>query len=709
MKRSVLWSMVALSATLAFLSGCSKKTPVQQVPEGNGTVTEKTLVAQATAAAPKKEAQQKMVDFSKQVELKFNLAYGNKNRTMTFNQSTPMTLANGDVITAGMLKPMWREVEKKFNVKINDVGIQDAKSPDMINTESTSGFTGANIYGGSNVATQLMGYGAQGYFTNLSELMEQGYMPHFKAYLDANPNVRKAITCYDGNIYFIPYIAEIGTIGRTFCIRGSWVSRLLDGDTAAFDTDAFTTYVKPFYVGAKARTGANGGTVTPKEGVSITKKTAEDIVEIQNALPIKNGKTLADALISYIKRNYDYENPSELFLGEKAAYDVDELVALYRVIKANPKFLTDGKADQVWPYFARQASFREELIRMGTYYDGVKVHGSDSYSSRWMIDKDGQVEYTYSMPEVYDLLCKLSDWQAEGLIYSDMMDLSNKGNFRSALWGTDSSDKPRYGFMTYDFIASSTADALNPDVITILPPVAKVNGVWQYYMDNSRVIKSDGWALSKAGTQEQIERAAAVMDYFFTDEGHLMQNYGLLDDIASTDGYLGPDGKKWPLYKDWTPKAAALYQKGDLSSFLRDWVGCQMAIGYQKEIGFEYQYTSQRGFDAWKLLTSSTLTIPTYAGDGPKGDNPYYYTLTPPAYSLTPRQSEIIKKSTSIESEDVVEMMFNVIRYKSLHNAPSGATVPQNYDEYLQYFKSKGLDSYVSTIQAAYEVMKDSN
>lgn len=63
MKRSVLWSMVALSATLAFLSGCSKKTPVQQVPEGNGTVTEKTLVAQATAAAPKEEAQQKMVDF----------------------------------------------------------------------------------------------------------------------------------------------------------------------------------------------------------------------------------------------------------------------------------------------------------------------------------------------------------------------------------------------------------------------------------------------------------------------------------------------------------------------------------------------------------------------------------------------------------------------------------------------------------------------
>ncbi len=699
MKRSGLWSVIALSAAMAFLAGCAKKGSAPAVQADPAAES----VASSAVAQPKEE------DLSKQVELKFNLAYGNKNRTMTFNQSTPMTLADGSVITAGMLKPMWQEVEKKFNVKIVDVGIQDAKANDMINTESTSGFTGANIYGGNGVATQLMGYGAQGYFTNLSDLMEQGLMPNFKAYLDRNPNVRKAITCYDGSIYFIPYIAEIGTIGRTFCIRGSWVTRLLDGSTSGFDTAAFTTYVKPFYVGDNARVGANGGTVTPKEGIQITKKSAEDIIEIQNNLPVKNGKTLADALISYIKRNYGYEKPSDLYLGEKAAYDVDELVALYRVIKANPKFLTEGKADQVWPYFARQATFREELIRMGTYYDGVKVNGSDSYSARWMLDKDGNVEYTYAMPEVYDLLCKLSDWQAEGLIYSDMLDLSNKGNFRSALWGTDSSEKPRYGFMTYDFIASSTADALNPDIITILPPVAKVNGVWQYYMDNSRVIKSDGWAMAKSGTPEQIERAAAVMDYFFTEEGSLMQNYGLLDDIASKDGYLGPDGKKWPLYKEWTPKAASQYQKGDLSAFLRDWVGCQMAIGYQKEIGFEYQYTSQRGFDAWKLLTGSTLTIPTYAGDGPKGENPNYYTLTPPAYSLTPRQSEIIKKSTSIETEDVVEVMFNIIRYKSLGNAPSGAIVPEDYDAYLQYFKGRGLDTYVATIQAAYEVMKESN
>ena len=70
----------------------------------------------------------------------------------------------------------------------------------------------------------------------------------------------------------------------------------------------------------------------------------------------------------------------ELFLGEKAAYDIDELVALMRCIKANPGYLTDGRADTVWPMFTRQSSYREDLLRLSTYFDGVKAHSADSVS-----------------------------------------------------------------------------------------------------------------------------------------------------------------------------------------------------------------------------------------------------------------------------------------------------------------------------------------
>ncbi len=667
-----------------------------------GTI-EKPGAAVQAGVAPQVVA--KTIDLSKNVPLKFNLAYGNKSRTMTYNQSSPLTVSDGTVVTAGMLKPLWANLEKQVNSKFSDVAIQDARATDMIRTEATSNFAGANIYGGNSIATELMAYGAEGKFVNLKELMDQGYMPNLKKYLDANPNVKKSITAYDGGIYQVPYIAEIGEIARTYCVRETWVTKLLDAASASFDTKAFSTHYAGYYIGNNARFGANGGSVSPRAGVTITKKTAENIIEIQNKLPVKNGKTLTEAFIAYIKRNYSYTKPSQLFLGADAAYDVDELVALMRCIKANPTYLTDGKATEVWPYFARQSSYREDLLRMATYFNGYRVHGSDSYESRWSIDAAGDIQYTYSTQAMYDLLCVFSDWNAEGLLYTDMFDLASKANHRSTLWGTDASTNPKYGFITYDWIASSTADALNKDIVVILPPVAKVNGVWQYYMDNTRVIKPDGWAISKAGsTPEQIERATVVFDFFFTAEGILWQNYGNPKDLKSIDGYLGPDGKKWPEYTEWAPAAASKYAKGDLSTFLRDWVGSQMPVGYPKEIGFEYQYTSKKGFEGWALLKGSTTGIPSYEGTGPKGENPNYYLLIPPAFSLTPRQSEILNDTTSF-TDDIVEIMFNVIRYKTLGNAPAGAFVAQDYPAYLNYFKSKGLDSYVQVFQAAYRNM----
>lgn len=709
MKKSWLKGSLAVFAALVLLSGCAKsttqKTEVKAAPAktvvATGSTATKESGAEVVAPAPKK------VDLSKNIELKFNLSYGNKSRTMTYNQSTPLTLSNGDVVTAGMLKPMWSSLEKTLNTTFRDVSIQDAKANDMINTESTSGFSGANIYGGNSIASDIMAYGAQGKFVNLAELMKQGYMPNFKAFLDQNPNIRKSITAYDGGIYQIPYIAEVGNLARTVCVRQTWIEKLLDNPAAAYNTTEFKTFVKPIFTGKNARTGAYGGSVTPKPGVSITKKTTDNIIQIQNELPVKNGKTLAEALVSYIKRNYEYAHASELYLGEKAAYDMDEMVALFRVIKANGMYLTDGKSSEVWPFFTRQANYREDIFRYATWFNGFRVHGSDSYDARWSIDKDGALQYTYSAPEMYDMLSALSDWNAEGLLYSDFFDLSNKGNFRSKLYGTDSSTAPHYGFMTYDWIASTTSASLNKDVVVILPPVAPVNGVWQYYLDNSRVIKPDGWAISVAGsTPEQVERASAVFDYFFTEDGHIMQNYGLLEDIASREGYVGPDGKKYPQFNAWVLDTVAKTAKGDLSSFLRDWMGAQMAIGYQKEIGFEYQYTSESGFEGWKLLNGSTVNFPTYEGKGIKGDNPNYYRLTPPAFSLTDRQSEILKTQTSLKTEDVVEMMFNIIKFKTPGNAPSGAFVARDYDEYLNYFKSKGLDAFVNVNSAAYEIMQ---
>ncbi len=699
MKKKVLNCLAAVMMAVLALAGCGSSVIDQaekKEVEATSTEAETTVVTEEKA------------DLTETITIKVNFAAGNKSRTLTYNQESPLTLSDGSVVSAGMLKPMWTYVGNKLNVKFEDVTIQDIKAMDMIQTESTSNFSGADIFGGNSITERLMFYGTEGKFVNLTEKMAEGYLPNFTAYLNENPDVKASITAYDGNIYHIPYIAELNQFARTFVVRGSWITELLDAEGAVYDKMGFDVHYEGFYVGNNKRTADNGGTVTPKQGVDIVKKTDASIIEIQNALAVKNGETLTNALIQYIKDNYEYEKPSELYLGEKAAYDIDELVALMRCIKANPTYLTEGRAKAVWPIFVRQSNYREDLLRFSTYFDGIKVHGADSYESRWYIDEKGTIQYTYSQKGLYDVLTYLSQMEAEGLIYSDCYDLSDKTNYRSTLWGTDKGDAPAFGFLTYDWISSSTSDSLNEDTVVILPPVAKVNGVWQYYIDNGRAIKPDGWAISVAGsTEERIKRACAIFDYFFSEEGRLLQNYGLPMDLEEGKTYLGPDGIEYPLFTQWVRDNTIALVKGDTSTFLRDWIGAQMPIGYQKEIGFEYQSTSERGFRGWELLQNSTTHFATYAGDtAPAGDNPNYYKMVPPVFSLTSRQRESLADSTSIELPDTVEFMFNVIRYKTKGNAPQGTVVAGTYDEYLAEFEKRNLDLYVEIYQTAYDVMK---
>ncbi len=649
-------------------------------------------------------------NLTEHVELKFNLAYGKDTQTMTYNKSTPLDLPDGSTLSSGDLKPMWQKVAADLNATFNDVTIQNAKAKDMLQTASATGFTDATIYGGNSIATQLMSYGTEGKFANLSQLMKEGEMPHLKAYLDANPTIKDSITNWDGNIYHIPYIAEIDQFSHAYTMRETWVTKLLDvADSANYDTSTVIDKAyEGFWKGDKARTGANGGTVTPKEGVTVTKKTDENIITLMNETSM-NGADLAKCLKAYIKRNYDYTNPSELYLGAKAAYDIDELIALFRVIKANPAYLTDGKATVVYPFFTRQSSYREDVLRLATYFDGVKVHSSDTYTARWYIDNDGNLQYSFAQREFYDVLTYISQMYKEGLFYNDIFNLSSTSNHRTNLYGHDNDAKPSYGFMTFDFTASTTADALNSangkTVVGVLPPVSRVNGVWQYYIDNSRVIKPDGWSISAAAEGAELYRACTVFDYFFTEEGAVVQNYGLDYMLEANEKFTGPDGIEVPKYNSWTLTTTNDRANGDLSSFLREWMGCLLPVGYQKEIGFEYQYTSQRGFDAWKLLKESTTNIPTYGGAGLAGNNKNFYTLIPPAFSLTPLQSQALV-DTKIEDEVWAQLVYNIVLYKASQNAPDGVTVLSTWEDYKAELDARGYDLYLRTYQAAYLAMK---
>ncbi|MCL2176245.1 MAG: hypothetical protein FWB73_09405, partial [Treponema sp.] len=401
--------------------------------------------------------------------------YVAENRFFNYNHSSPLTMPDGTIIKAGDLKPFWQWVEKKLGITLEDVTTQ-SRANEIIQTQSATGFKDANIYGGNAIAEDLMTYGTQGYFVELGQYIDGGKLPNFKNYLEKNGNIREAITAFDGGIYFIPYIAEIGYFARAFLCRQSWVSALLDGSLRPENESAvLTVSYNGYWKNENARHSRN-------------------VIVMQNAAAVNGALSFSaarTALINYIRETYpSLQRPSQLYLGRSAQFDIDELAALWRVIRLAPNTLSKlvtgdivPNADIV-PYFFRQTSYREDLLRLANYFNGQRVFGSDSYDAKFYLDKDGVLQFSYAEDNFIDnVLPILKTFYNEGLIAPDFATLSLKDNFRNIYFGGDlRANHSKFGFMTFDFIPSTTAVSLGGgrlqnDVEGILPPLTKISGV----------------------------------------------------------------------------------------------------------------------------------------------------------------------------------------------------------------------------------------
>ncbi|MCL2128253.1 MAG: hypothetical protein FWH38_08360, partial [Treponema sp.] len=475
-----------------------------------------------------------------------------------------------------------------------------------------------------------MTYGTQGYFIDLGKYID-GYMPNFKNYLEKNGTIREAITAYDGGIYFLPYIAEIGYFARTFMCRQSWVSALLDG---AVNPEPESQTINPAYPGfwldSLARHDSN-------------------VIVLQNGAAVNGALGFSAAratLIQYIQKYYpDLEKPSDLYLGSKSQYDIDELAALWRVIKLAPNTLSKlvtgavvPNAETV-PFFFRQTAYREDLLRLANYFNGQRVFGSDSYEAKFYIDKDGVLQFSYSEDNFLDnMLPLLKAFCSEGLIAPDFATLSLKDNFRNIYYGGDlRAGHNKFGFMTFDFIPSTTSVSLGDgktqsDVEGILPPLTRIPGVadgFVHFVENTRVVKSDGWAISSVTGGDKLKDCLRLFDFFFTEEGSTAQNFGM-PEMIDREKYIGSGGIAYPKMNSWFNEQSAVYSNGDGALFSRNFLGFNFPIGYEKSIGFEQQFTTVQGEKTWKLYEDADVLSPTYN----KTSSPYF-NLIPPVFSLT--------------------------------------------------------------------------
>ena len=657
MKKIALLLALAL---VVVLSGCAKKEAA--VVETESKSGETVNVA----------------DLVKADTLKINFAMGNNSRTMTYQKANPLTLPDGTIITQGDLKPTWQYIEKQLGFKIVDNAVQDQKATEMIDIAAATSFASETIYGGNSIAEELMKYGAQGYMVNLKENID--YLPNFKAYLEKNPNIAKAITAFDGGIYHIPYAAELGNYARAFVGRPAWVTALLDS-ADALEKETHTLNV-----------AYNG----------YWDRYAKNVVDLQNAAAsngVLNQATALKILLDYIAETHPkLAKPSDLYVGETAVYDVDELIALWRVVELSPNTLskvTTGKVvpnTEISPYFVRKSKYREDLLRMMNYFDGQKVHGSDSYAARQYVDVDGKMIYSYADEGFLEKLNYLKQWYDEGLIHSEFADLSIKDEFRKSMFFADGTEGQRqFGFMTFDWFASTTGGT--DKSFAFLPPVTTVSeaGVndFIHYIENTRAIKPDGWSISTKASEAERNAAFALFDYMFTDEGSQAQIYSIPETLVEGGVFTGPDGTEYPLFNQWTRDTAGEFKNGDVSGFLRDFMGSLLALGYQKEIGFELQTTSEHGFMGWDLYTKKGVLTNSYGSENP------YFRMMPPVISLT--EQNIAKLGTTAIGEDQVDKVFIFIT--------GDGSVVKSTDELATEYKDAGLDAYLSVYQSAYDRM----
>lgn len=552
-------------------------------------------------------------DLSQSTTVRMSVNYGATGTGMKYDGdskvSLPYTAPDGTTYSSGDFKPVYKHLQEALNFSISDVTVSGSKAVDAFKNDwATAAYKGVDLLCG-NVSDIVNKSVAADSFVNLLDYAE--YLPNLMGFLDANPVIKASVTTQaygEANknaIYYSPYFDGNDDLEKMTLLRTDYVKKLLDENNADADYDTAATVSTKY-----SKTVANGTyeitvpvSLTSNDTKVITKNITNNIIDIQNALPVKDGKSLTQALRTYIKATYgdQYANPSDLFIGVDAAYDADEMVALMRCVKASPKLLTGDANTAMFPFIPRQHNNQRiaDLFRWGGQMWGVR--GVESRSEYLYFGTDGKLHDARGDQAAVDLLENLNELYQEGLILSDFENASSNGASSGAFNNKFIAGNGG-GFMEYDY--SQTQGVLNDnaasklvegyDFSPVLPAVANWKGDNKYFhfTESWRSVKTQAWALTTDSKSDNVRfmRALAIMDYFYSEEGHNLNSYGP-EAEGYTNGTINYLGRKVPKFTQAALDQCKNLASGSYTDYLRYFVGATLPVGYIKEQGMEYQMT----------------------------------------------------------------------------------------------------------------------
>ncbi len=446
-----------------------------------------------------------------------------------------ITLADGNTYMAGDLKPTWVEVQNRLGMTFTSVyqGNSAAKEFDYWKEKLNE------VDMVSGTAAKLNEFGETGSVVNIADYLD--LMPNFKAYLDANPIVRLSITgnVDTGAIYFSPYFDGVNDIERMPLMRTDWVVALLDGE-GEFEAEACNNTKPAAYEPYMPTSGKIDIDVVTLDGSSVETITkdydaAGNIVQLMNDAGTMSGVDAVNMLRKYIDEAYNGyygTERSNLFVGQNAAWDADELVALLRCVVANPQTLNG--TDSVQGLFTREDANNQRRVDMfrfcGTLFG---IRGLESRQDYLYVGADGELHDCRMEAETYEALLRMNAMVKEGLI-SEAFVKSQDEKTKNYLENDN-------GFMHYDYNQTQTiyneqgvldADA-GEKYMAVMVPVARwfdgsnADGVYMRFTESWRSVKTDGWGISAAGVegnQDKLYAALKLIDFAYSPEGTILMS-----------------------------------------------------------------------------------------------------------------------------------------------------------------------------------------
>ena len=576
-----------------------------------------------------------------------------------------ITLADGNTYRAGDLKPTWVEVENRLDINFENK-YQGSKNASVEFEYWKNQLDNVDMVSGT--ASQLSEAGVAGDLVNIAEYLDA--MPNFKAYLEANPIVRLSITgdVTTGAIYFSPYFDGVDDIERMPLMRTDWVEKLLngEGDFTATSSNKLSAAVYTPYMPISGKVEVEAANKAGTEVITLTKNYTDAgniIVTMNNALAAGevDGVAAVNMLRDYIDAAYDGyygTNRADLFIGQDAAWDADELVALLRCVVANPQTLNG--TDKVAGLFSREDDNNQRRVDMfrfaGTLFG---VRGLESRQDYLYVGADGKLHDARQEEDTYMALGRMNALVEEGLIASSFVE-GSKMNTEMMLTNDA-------GFMHYDYNQTQTLFNGKDGVLSagekymaVMVPIARwydgtnEDGVYMRFTESWRSVKTDGWAISKAGVgndKNKLDAALKLIDYAYSAEGQILMSYGPDAFIkTNADGSyvtFNFNGKQMPVIADATYEELWEKAGGNYTNYARQYLGS--TLSFVKSQAFEYQCTHTVGKEgAGKISTAIGLGLfkhPILEVT----DNPWYR-LVPTTLPTTKAENDAIALLTNLSA-----------------------------------------------------------